>query len=273
MATPSSQIIDGYVNITATVSDNCGLNTVKINITGPTGFSTINTTMTPHGANLYYYNDNYSLIGTYEYYIWAEDTHSNSDISATYQFDIVGEIQITNMTYGWMFVSLPFNQTVEKSNLFVIYNGSEYNWSEAVTQGIVLNFIYGWIPETQSYNSSTTALEPGQGYWMFCYNTCELWATGLSALSFDNYITEMAEEWIIVGLPNDIVVNKSQLLVYHNGTQYNWSEAVTQGIVLNFIYDWNRTTQTYESDSTALEPGRAYWMYAFDECILKWEVI
>jgi len=89
-ATPQTQVQGGYVNITCAVTDNAGIAVVKVNITGPAGFTPINTTMTRVGAtNNYYYNVLYSISGTYNYYIRAKDTSNNQIESSTYQFTIV----------------------------------------------------------------------------------------------------------------------------------------------------------------------------------------
>ena len=171
-ATPSSQEPDGYVNITATVTDNINVNIVKVDITGPAGFTPVNVTMS---EGSYYYNENYSDIGLYNYTIWAEDDTGNGELSSIYQFEIVSELIISNMSDEWNFVSLPFNQSVDKDQLFVIYNGSEYNWTEATTGGdpILVSFIFGYNRSIQLYEESDV-LEPGYCYWMYAYKQCTL---------------------------------------------------------------------------------------------------
>ncbi|MEW6069036.1 MAG: right-handed parallel beta-helix repeat-containing protein [Candidatus Thermoplasmatota archaeon] len=88
-AIPEMQEVYGYVNITCTVTDNIAVNIVKIAITGPTGFTPVNITMTNiPGTNNYYHNTTYSVLGTYSYFIWANDTSNNKNTSATYTFVI-----------------------------------------------------------------------------------------------------------------------------------------------------------------------------------------
>jgi hypothetical protein len=269
-ASPTSQVVDGYVNISGTVTDNINLNTVNVDITGPSGFIPINTSMTQNGGDVYYYYDNYSIVGTYNYSLWAVDSSGNGISSGLYQFEIIAEIKITDLINKWNFVSSPVNQTVDKTNLFVKYNGSEYNWSEAVANGYVVQFIYGWNRSAQNYEESGV-LEPGEGYWMYAYDNMELWATGIGAIVEDNYITPLEIKWNIIGVPVNQTVNKADLIVNYAGTNYNWSEAVANGYVVQFIYGWNRTAQNYE-ESSVLAPGVSYWVYAYVECTLKWEV-
>jgi len=88
-ATPFSQIPTGYVNITATVTDNIAVNTVKVNITSPVLINEIMTNIP--GTHDYYYNATYYTIGTYNYSIWADDINGNENTSYTYHFEIISD--------------------------------------------------------------------------------------------------------------------------------------------------------------------------------------
>jgi len=273
-ATPGTQIIDGYVNITATATDNININTIKVDITGPTGFAPINDSMTQNGGNVFYYYNNYSIVGTYNYSIWVSDSAGNGVTSAVYQFVIIAEIKVCDLIYKWNFISLPINQSVNKNNLFIIYNSVRYNWSEAVSNGYVLQFIYGWNRTSQSYGiSGVDVLIPGDGYWVYAYDysNMELWVTGIGPITTDNYITPLEIKWNIVGVPADQTINKTDLIINYGGTDYNWSQAVSNGYVLQFLYGWNLTIQNYQ-DSIILEAGKCYWMYAYVVCDLKWGI-
>jgi alkyl hydroperoxide reductase subunit AhpC len=76
------------MNISCDVDDNIAVDEVWVNVSGPAGFTPVNTTMDVDAADSYYYNANYSIVGTYNYSIWANDTVSNSITSATEQFGI-----------------------------------------------------------------------------------------------------------------------------------------------------------------------------------------
>ena len=272
-ATPNTQITDGYVNITANATDNININTIKVYITGPTGFTPINASMTHNGGNVYYYNNNYSKVGTYNYSIWARDDAGNGVTSAVYQFIIIAEIKVSDLIYKWNFISLPINQSVNKNDLFVILqNGSRYNWSQAVSNGYVLSFIYGWNRTSQSYEpSGINVLIPGEGYWIYAYNytDMELWVTGIGPITPDNYITPLKTQWNIVGVPANQTVNKTDLIINYGGVDYNWSQAVSNGYVLQFVFEWNRSVQNY-AETDLLKPGECYWLYAYYNCTLKW---
>ncbi|UCG70520.1 MAG: hypothetical protein JSV09_05760, partial [Thermoplasmata archaeon] len=73
---PVSQEVSGFVNITASVTDDFQLSEVWINITGPGGYM-INTTMDEGPDDMFYLNQSYDLIGEYDYTIWAGDISNN----------------------------------------------------------------------------------------------------------------------------------------------------------------------------------------------------
>ena len=85
-AIPSSQVAGGWVNITCEVTDDTAVDTVKVNITYPTG-DVLNVTMNNiAGTNIYYYNSTYLTLGTYYYFIWSNDTNGKSNRSTLYSF-------------------------------------------------------------------------------------------------------------------------------------------------------------------------------------------
>ena len=87
-ATPSIQIPGGLVNITATVTDDVGVDIVTVYITPPGGTTPTGYLMTPGSGDTYYYENSYSTLGTYDYYIHALDTGGNDVTSPTQSFTI-----------------------------------------------------------------------------------------------------------------------------------------------------------------------------------------
>jgi len=85
---PDPQVSGGNVNISCDVDDNIALNEVWVNVSGPAGFTTVNTTMGVDATGRYYYNETYTVVGTYDYFIWANDTSSNSAMSTIEHFGI-----------------------------------------------------------------------------------------------------------------------------------------------------------------------------------------
>jgi hypothetical protein len=274
MATPSPQVTNGHVNITATVTDNINIQTVKARITGPAGFIPLNVSMTLNGGNTYSYNQTYSLTGVYNYSIWVKDSSNNGATSAIYQFTIYAEIHITTLLSGWNFLSLPFNQTITKTDLLILHGGNEHTWSEAVSQGLVLASIFDWNRSGQAY-LLTNSLTPGRGYWVYAFYECELWATGLNPSSNTNYITSLLFRWNVIGLPVNQTINKTTLRINYLGVDYNWTQATTNQnptggpLIVSDLFGWKRTPPQGYIISTTLEAGYCYWMYAYYSCILK----
>jgi len=176
------------------------------------------------------------------------------------------EIHITDLNYTWNLISLPFNQTISKTQMTIIHLGTEYSWQEAVNNSIILGFIYYWNRTSQTYELADT-LKPGYGYWMFVYESGELRATEIRNITEDNLITEALSGWNMIGLPDDEPVNKYNLTVQYNGTDYTRQQAIDGGIILGFIYEWNETSQTYLL-TDAMNPGKTCWMYAYYDCTL-----
>jgi carboxypeptidase D len=173
------------------------------------------------------------------------------------------EYLITDILSNWNFVSLPFNKTINKNDIIIYDNTSVYNWSEAASSNVVSDFIFGWNRSNQVYTIYDT-LNPGYGFWIFSYKPCELRVQNIS-FSQGNYITNLKTNWNIIGIPDNKTLNKNDILV--NG--YSWSEAVNYGIISDFVYSWNKTTQSYYFIDT-ITSGNALWTYAYTPCELKY---
>ncbi len=86
-ATPTSTPQGGWVNITAEVTDSgVGVDKVMVNITYPDG-TYHNETMSLYNGT-YYYNTTYDAIGTYTFFVWANDTNGNAISSDAGTFEI-----------------------------------------------------------------------------------------------------------------------------------------------------------------------------------------
>jgi len=81
-AIPYPQEVNGYVNISAVVGD-VFLDGVWVTVTNPNGFSMGNFTMSYDlNAGRYYYNRPFSIVGTYQFIVWANDTSGNWNSSS-----------------------------------------------------------------------------------------------------------------------------------------------------------------------------------------------
>jgi len=165
---------------------------------------------------------------------------------------------------NWNLISIPFNESVDKADIIVTYDNTNYSWNDAVTNNIVLDFIYYWNRTNQNYDI-INILEPGYGYWVYAYHDCNLIVSGNIS---NGYITELKQKWNIMGIPFNVSLPKEDLIIIYDETEYTWQEAVDNSIILGFIYGWNRNSQTYTLTDD-FDPGCGYWMYAYYNCILK----
>ncbi len=170
------------------------------------------------------------------------------------------------LSEGWNLVSLPLNESVNKDKIIVNYLGVNYTWQQAVDNSTILTFIYRWDVTSQNYEY-TNVFQPGECYWLYAYGNCTLWITS-KINNVDEHITNLSEEWNLVGLPFNIPVSKNNLTIIYNGTYYNWQQAVDGGIVLGFIYGWVDNTQGYQL-TDVLNTGKGFWIYAYYSCVLK----
>ncbi|UCD12945.1 MAG: PKD domain-containing protein, partial [Thermoplasmatales archaeon] len=89
IADPEVQMIDGYVNISAVVTDNIAVDEVYLYIRYPDS-SVKNFSITGNKiGDMYYSNRAYDQAGVHTFHIWASDTSGNSNISEDNTFEIV----------------------------------------------------------------------------------------------------------------------------------------------------------------------------------------
>jgi len=106
-------------------------------------------------------------------------------------------------------------------------------------------------------------LVPGEGYWMFVYNACDLWISSNVSQSGE-LITNLSVDWNLMGLPYNVSVNKNDLVVYYNEVYYSWQDAVSADIVMDHIFMYD--VSYWPSD--VLDPGEGYWMFSYYDCAL-----
>lgn len=220
--------------------------------------------------------------GIYYYRVRGHNTEFNWGDFSTLERIIVGETNlsthITDLEQNWNFISPPFDYTFDKTNMIVRYNNQYYNWSEATTGNnptgspLINPYLFGWDRLNQTYTIANM-ITAGEGYWLYSFQDCELRVIGLITEE-NNIITHAKENWNIIGTPNDDSIIKTDIMVNFNGTEYTWNEATTinnptgSPLINSFIFGWNRTIQTYTMADN-LDPGEAYWLYAYVSCTLS----
>jgi hypothetical protein len=151
LATPNPQEIDGYVNITAEVTDNIGVGNVSLNITYPNS-SYENISITSNvSADIYYCNQTYNQYNHHYYIIWANDEHGNEATSSSNSF-FMGDYSPptisnisnttsspldTNPSYGWVNITCTVEDNLEVTQVYLnITNpGGSFNNISMSTSG------------------------------------------------------------------------------------------------------------------------------------------
>lgn len=86
---PEDRTYTGRVYINATITDNVGVDVVRVSITGPLWLTAINTSMTRlSGTDTYTYEDTFMDLGNYTYFIWAKDKNDNVNVSSRRTFQV-----------------------------------------------------------------------------------------------------------------------------------------------------------------------------------------
>jgi hypothetical protein len=135
---PDPQVVDGFVNISLTATDETTIDSVYVDITGPAGFNPVNVTMASCGSNQRYYYANYSVIGNYTYFIWANDTIGHSVKSSIYTFSILNDSYQSldiNLNSGWNLITVSVDNDWMASSLAENITGCEMiSWFDAGNQ-------------------------------------------------------------------------------------------------------------------------------------------
>jgi len=132
-ASPSVQDLGGNVNISADITDNIAVLSVYLNITYPDSSMVNFSILQNNSGNTYYCNSSYSSVGTYNYFIWTEDSSGNGAKSSTNSFSIIEEnaplisnINFvnsspldTNSSFGWVNVSCTVTDNIGVSEVFL----------------------------------------------------------------------------------------------------------------------------------------------------------
>ncbi len=212
----------------------------------------------------YQYDDN----GIYSVMLEVIDNEGRVDTVAKMIPVDFQMMPISTMTTGWNFISAPYNYSQDTHEFLIKHEEYYYNWTHATSainptnNPLINQYLFGWNRSVQTYTFERN-LEPGYGYWMYAYQPCELWNL-YDPIQPDNYVTNLELGWNIISIPDNQLVNKTDLLV----DDLPWDTAVSNGWVSDFVFGWDEIGQSYVF-SDVFEPGQAYWMYAYQQCVLK----
>ena len=174
------------------------------------------------------------------------------------------------MSENWNLITIPVNDTIHKTKIKVNYLGLNHSWQDAIDNNTILDFVYKWNVTNQNYEFADV-LVPGECYWMYAFESCTLWIDSKVNI-VDEFKIEILSNWNLVGLPHVTQIDKNDLKIIYNDTIFTWPQAVDSGIILDFIYSWDVSSQAYVL-TDFLIPNRGFWIYAYFNCFLKMEVM
>jgi hypothetical protein len=168
-----------------------------------------------------------------------------------------GDRFITNLKSNWNLFTLPFNQSVDISDLYIKCDSIILSWTEATTSNnpwgypIINKYVHGWDASNQMYQLLSTGdtIDPGKSYWIFSYCEAELWAHNVNAGNGNKIYLD--EKWNFMGLPIDYDILKYDLFFDYRDYRVNWTQATTSEnpwgypIISGYIYEWNTLGQMY----------------------------
>lgn len=155
-ASPSTQEVSGFVNITGEVTDNIGVNEVFLNITYPDS-SYENLSISSNVSNdIYYCNKTFDQYGAHYYFIWADDQANNNLFSSTDSFfmgdfssPIISNIDITtsnpldtDSSFGWINISCQAIDNVAVTQVFLNITNPDGSWNNISMSSAGLNYYY-----------------------------------------------------------------------------------------------------------------------------------
>ena len=173
-ASPSTQEIDDYVNITAEVTDNIGVSEVFLNISYPDS-SFENISITSNMSNdIYYCNKIYDQYGTHYYYIWVNDQTNNFVTSSTDSF-FIGDFSApvisnidratsnpldTDSAFGWIDISCQVIDNIAVSHVYLNITNPDGSWN---------NLSMSFAGSYNYYLNSSTAFSEVGNYSYFIW--------------------------------------------------------------------------------------------------------
>lgn len=188
------------------------------------------------------------------------------EITGSSHYKIICDLTHIELDKNWNFISPYCNIDNEKIDSLICYENSTIDWTEAVNDSVIVDSIFTWDNLNQSYMFSNT-FHSGQGYWIYAHEPCYLWLKNYT-IHTDNTISELQEDWNLVGSPFYSTISKNNVSIEWNNATYSWSDAINTGLITNTVYSWNATIQSYEF-TNSFEPEKAYWLYAYEHCKLK----
>ena len=236
-ANPYTQISGGCVNISVNVTDNIGVDEVYLNITYPDSSIENFSIKQNKTGDIYYCNKTYTSVGTYNFFIWANDTSGNENISDTYYFEIQPEEIQHTFTFhqGWNLITIPVENNFTAKSLIENITGCQ--------------IVCCWDSIDQEYKCFTIhspdsydfPIENGMGYFIGVTEDSNFSVTGrpISNVSIDLHI-----DWNLIGWFKENSTTAKSLL-----------ENITS---CQIVCRWGSIAQEYDCFTTSSPPEYSF---------------
>jgi len=219
----------------------------------------------------------YSNVGEYLVTLSVADDQGRFD-SITKLISIESTMSvIAELENGWNCISMPVNQTINITQLFINYDNTNYTWSEAWNVGLLEPSVFLFNVTSQSYEyiiGNDLLLSPGIGYWFYAYDSMTLIGENITGFQWDGQISPLVSGWNNIGVPFDEPITLGEILIEFNGIDYTWSEAWNAGFVEPSVFHFDPVQQQYIyliGDAAILNPGQGYWFFSYQSLMLKTE--
>ena len=236
-ATPVVQDSDGWVNISCDVSSIVGILQVKANVTYPDGTFLNQTLLSIAGTDSYYCNTTYSVLGTYNFIIWAEDINNDQNISNVHYFHIGPDVVDILLTTGWNQITIPVENDFTASSLgdSITDCAQVSYWNN--TLDAYQDWIVGWSEPEDDY-----PIEDGRSYFVYVNIDSVLQVSGQPVLSVSvplgigwNMIGWYKEDSTMASSIGDNVTGCLQVSYWNN----------TLGAYQDWIVGWSEPEDDY----------------------------
>ena len=82
--------------------------------------------------------------------------------------------------------------------------------------------------------------------------------------AFIKFNTSLNKGWNLIGSPFNKSIPLNELIIFYDGMNYTWNEAINNSLIMPWIYTVNRSLGIYEAVNE-IKPGYGYWIYCYAE--------
>ena len=183
-----------------------------------------------------------------------------------YQFELIVEnirpLPLAPVERGlpadWVLVGLPVatgpSYDTVGEVLFDQAPGASYAYGSGGSSG------YGLV-------AAGTTWDQGDGYW-FASSEPFTWSVP-GERDLDGTLVALNDGWNIVGAPVWFAAPREGIMVRHQGAEYTWNDAATQGLVAAAVMGFDSATGAYVNTDT-LRAWNGYWISALQPGVDLW---